>query len=198
MVVHDLSALPGAPLVVAEGSTLPAAALSSGAADPTQALWLLPTRAFQDDQLRRRGFPPGPARAYRPFRDVIEREAGAHGVPVLTVDGSLTLEQTVSAVQERLAGALRAGPLAATRAERRALLREANESIVAQLRAFHARPWASGDAETAEREFLCECGDPACEATVALPAGVVAPGPGVRARPRLSRYAPLRSISSIR
>jgi hypothetical protein len=38
MVIDDLRALPDSPLVVAEGSTLPAAALSSGVAERSQAV----------------------------------------------------------------------------------------------------------------------------------------------------------------
>jgi len=42
MVLDDLRALPDSPLVVAEGSTLPAQAVSSGIADRSRAVWLLP------------------------------------------------------------------------------------------------------------------------------------------------------------
>jgi hypothetical protein len=51
MAIDDLRALPHAPLVVAEGSTLPAHALSSGIAERSRAVWLLPTRAFQQATL---------------------------------------------------------------------------------------------------------------------------------------------------
>jgi hypothetical protein len=63
--------------------------------------------------------------------------------------------------------------------ERRALLREANLAQVAQIRAFFARPWAKGDAEATEREFICECGDTGCEASVALTVGAAAAGPAL-------------------
>jgi hypothetical protein len=43
MVLDDLRALPDSPLVVAEGSTLPAQAVSSGIASRSRAVWLLPT-----------------------------------------------------------------------------------------------------------------------------------------------------------
>ncbi len=184
MVVDDVRALPPSPLVVAEGSTVPAAAVSSGAADPARAVWLIPTPEFQRAQLQERALPAGPSRMFGLLRQVIEQEAREHGAPVLVVDGSLTLAETVAAVEERFAAALGAGPVATTVAERRVLLREANEAIVAQVRGFHSRPWASGDGESAVREFLCECGDPACQATQELPiakaAGrpVLAPGHG--------------------
>jgi hypothetical protein len=47
MVLDDLRAIPDSPLVVAEGSTLPAQAVSSGLADRSRAVWLIPTDDFQ-------------------------------------------------------------------------------------------------------------------------------------------------------
>jgi len=179
MVVDDLGALTESPLVVAEGSTLPVAE-----ADPARALWLVPTRAFQEARLRERGARPPWARLSLLLRDEIEREAREHGVPVVVVDGSRSLDETVAVVEARFASALETGPRAASAAERRALLREANESVEAQVRGYFERPWAAGDPDETVRELLCECGDPACAATVegplrALVAGpVLAPGHG--------------------
>jgi hypothetical protein len=68
-------------------------------------------------------------------------------------------------------------------AERRSLLREANEAIVGQIRAYCARPWADADADRFMRRFVCECGDPGCGAIVEAEVGVatkepvLAPGP---------------------
>jgi hypothetical protein len=87
----------------------------------------------------------------------------------------------VTTVEDLFTEALAAGPRAESVAERQALLREANEAIVAQVRGYYARPWADGDAERIEREFLCECGDPGCEASVEAAVGaatepLLAPG----------------------
>jgi hypothetical protein len=176
MVLDDLRALPDSPLVVAEGSTLPAQAVSGGLADRSRAVWLLPTPDFQRALLAARGTPPGPTALYLLLRDRIAREASEHGAPPLILDGSLELEATVSAVEERFAAPLAQGPRAETRAERRALLREANEAIVAQVRGYYARPWAEGDAESVVREFLCECGSTACHASVHVPVATVLAG----------------------
>jgi DNA polymerase III delta prime subunit len=176
MVLDDLRALPDSPLVVAEGSTLPAQAVSSGIADRSRAVWLLPTDDFQRTLLGARGTPPGPTALYLLLQERIAREASEHGVPTLIVDGSLDLEATVAAVEELFAEALAEGPRAETRAERRALLREANEAIVAQVRGYFARPWAEGDAESVVREFLCECGSTACHASVHVPVAAVMAG----------------------
>jgi hypothetical protein len=77
-------------------------------------------------------------------------------------------EATVAAVEELFAGALAEGPRAETAAERRALLREANEAVVAQCLAYLARPWTSGDAESMVRRFVCECDDVECDVPVEL------------------------------
>ena len=176
MVVDDLDALPSSPLVVAEGSALPASAVSSGVADRARAVWLLPTPAFQRAQLAARSLPRGPTELYLLLGETIGREAREHDVPVLDVDGSRGPDETLAAVEERFAAALAEGPRAESLAGRRALLREANEAVAAQVRGYHARPWAHGDPEQALREFLCECGDAACTASVTLAVGLLAAG----------------------
>jgi hypothetical protein len=177
MLVDDLRALPDSPLVVAEGSTLPAWALTCGIAERSRAVWLLPTRRFQQAALADQGVPPGPAALYRLLGETIEREAREHDAPVLPVDGSRGLQQMVAAVEQRFAEALAEGPRAAMPAERRALLREANQAVAAQVRGYYGRPWATGDAEAVVRAFLCECGDPGCEASVPIPVGSLSSGP---------------------
>jgi hypothetical protein len=176
MVLDDLRALPDSPMLLAEGSTLPAQALSSGIADCSRAVWLLPTPEFQQTLLGARGTPPGPTALYLLLRDTIAREVSEHGAPMLVLDGSLDLDATVAAVEELFAAALAEGPRAETRTERRALLREANEAIVAQVRGYYARPWAEGHAEPVVREFLCECGNTACHASVHVSVAAVVAG----------------------
>lgn len=182
MVIDDLRALPDAPLVVAEGTPLPAHALSSRIARRSRAVWLMPTREFQQAVLAARDMAPGPTALYLLLSDTIEHEARLHGARTLTVDGFGGIERMVAAVEALFAEALAEGPRAGTRAERRALLREANEAIASQVRGFYARPWANGDPEAVVREFICECADPACTAAVLIPVGglsseaVVAPG----------------------
>lgn len=60
--------------------------------------------------------------------------------------------------------------------ERGALIREGNEAIADQVRGYYARRWAEGNADAVVCEFLCECGDPACDASVLLPVGALAAG----------------------
>jgi hypothetical protein len=179
MIVDDLRRLPTSPLIVAEGSTVSPAVVSSGIADRSRAVWLLPTPEFQRARLGERALPPGPRELYLALAATIEREAREHDAPVLSVDESRGVDEMLAAVEDRFAEALAEGPCAETIAERRALLREANEAVVAQLRGYFARPWADGDADAAVREFLCECGDPACDATVEVAVGAASRGPVV-------------------
>jgi hypothetical protein len=109
MVLDDLHALPDSPLLLAEGSTISAHAVSNGLADRSRAVWLIPTPEFQQSLLAARGTPPGPTALYLLLRDMIAREASEHGVPTLILDGSLDLEATVAAVEAR--PARRAGPI---------------------------------------------------------------------------------------
>jgi hypothetical protein len=177
MVIDDLRALPDSPLIVAEGSPLPASAVSSGVADPSRAVWLLPTEEFQDAQLATRHTPDGPARLYRLLRETIAAEAHEHGAPTLVVDGSRDATQMTDLVERVLSGPIAAGPIASTLGARQDLLREANLDVVAQVRGYHARPWAGGDAETVRQVFVCECGDARCELAVELTVGAAAATP---------------------
>jgi hypothetical protein len=176
MVIDDLRALPRSPLVVAEGSSLPASALSAGLAERSRAVWLIPTREFQERALRERSTAPGHAALYRILGERIAEEAREHGAPVLAIDGWGDVAQTVAAVEELFADALAAGSRAEGLAERRALLRGANDAIAAQVRGFYARPWANGTPEAVEQDFVCECGDSSCDASVAIPLSELAAG----------------------
>jgi hypothetical protein len=182
MVIDDLRALPESPLVVAEGSAVPASAVSSGIAERSRAVWLVPSREFQHARLADRGVSPGTMALYLLLGETIQREAMEHGAATLTVDGTLSIAQTVAAVEQAFGAALAEGPRAATPAERRALLREANEAFASQVRGRYARPWANGGAEAVRQEFVCECADPTCDASVFMPVGalssaaVLAPG----------------------
>jgi hypothetical protein len=103
MVIDDLRALPDSPLVVAEGSTLPAHALSSGIAERSRAVWLLPTRAFQRAALTGQGVGPNLTAFYGALGEIIVQEAREHGAATLTVDGSRGIDQMVAAVEELFA-----------------------------------------------------------------------------------------------
>ena len=179
MVVDDLRALPSSPLIVAEGSVLPAWALSSGLAHHGRAVWLLPTPELQDRLLGARGTAGGPATLYRSLRDVVAEEATAHGAPTITVDDACDVGALTSAVEAIFAEALAEGPRARTLGERRALLREANLDVVSQVRAGVARIGVGGDADDVRRTFPCECGRSSCTSEVDRRVGDVAVRPAM-------------------
>jgi len=173
MVVDDVLALPRSPLVVAEGSTLPAGAVQ----DRSRAVWLIPTPEFQQARLEERGLSRGARELFLLLADAIEREAREHDAPICAVDGERGIDATVAAVERHFAAALAEGPVAETLAERRALLREANEAVVAQVRGYYARPWADGVPDEVVRTFLCECGDRRCDLSIEVWAGIAADTP---------------------
>jgi hypothetical protein len=177
MIVDDLRRLPSSPLIVAEGSTVSPAVVSSGVGDPSRAVWLLPTAEFHRAQLDERGLARGPRELYLLLAKTIEESVAEHEAPALAVDASRGIDQMVTAVEKAFAAALAEGPRAETSAERRTLLREGNEAIAAQVRGYYARPWADGDAESILRTFICECGATTCEASVDLAVGELAGGP---------------------
>jgi hypothetical protein len=144
MLVDDVRALPDAPMVVVEGTTVPA--------DRSPALWLSRPSAWPDSPVFRR------------FAEEILERGERHGVPLLLNEGPL--DETIAAVEQHFADALALGPRAQGLEERRALLREANEAIVRQVRGYFARPWAEGDGEAMVRDFICECDDPECRAVL--------------------------------
>lgn len=173
MIIDDLRNLPASPLIVAEGSPISPVLV----ADRSRAIWLLPTPELQRAQLDERKLEPGAAALYERAAVEIDRQAREHDLPVLVVDGSRGLDEMVDAVERHFADALAAGPRAATEDERRSLLREANAAIMSQIRAYHARPWALGDAGVDIRTFACECGGRSCEADVRLAVGALEGGP---------------------
>jgi hypothetical protein len=177
MVIDDLRALPPAPLIIAEGSTLPASVVSSGVADRAQVVWLLPTPAFQDAQLMATGVADGLSRLARLLLRHAEGDARDHGLNVLVVDGSQAIADVVTILEREFRAALAAGPVATGLEERRQLLREMNEDVVNQIRGYHRRPWAVGQPELVEALFVCECGRPTCEVEIPATVGQVAGEP---------------------
>ena len=169
MIVDDVRRLPSSPLVVAEGTPITPALASSGDLDRERAVWLQPTPALQRARLEERELPEAARHLYTLIAAELDRSVRDHGVPVVVDDGAGTVDELVAAVERQFADALAAGPHADGLDERRALLREANEAVVAQVLAYYGRPWARGDAGSDVRPFLCECADRECDAVVRLP-----------------------------
>lgn len=164
MILDDLRALPAAPLTIAEGTPITPEVAGAG----SRAVWLLPSAEVQAARLAHRGLSPAVAELYRLLLSELERQVEEHGAQRLRIDGRSTVQDTVAGVERLFGPHLRAGPAATTAAERRGLLRYANRAIVAQHRAYAARPWASPAALATVRAFACECGGEGCEASVEL------------------------------
>lgn len=177
MVVDDLASLPTSPLVVAEGTVLPAWAVTAGSAQRSRAIWLIPTQAFHDQQLAARGMAGEPLLLYQSLRGVIQQEAREHGVATLALDGSQDAATVYQAVEQLFEPELTSGPTATRALERGVLLREANLAIVGQVRGFYARPWAEGDPDIVVRSFSCECGSVSCAASLVCSVGEAANAP---------------------
>jgi len=165
MVLADIADLPDSPLVLAEGSVIRPAELRAGAS----AIWLVNPADEQARRLRERDGDSN--RLYELLHREIGAEVAAAGARVVE---ARDIETTVAAVDRAFAPLLARGPVAASVAERRALVREANLAIVDQVRGYYARPWASGDPEAVVRSFVCECADRACVALVDVPVGMAA------------------------
>ncbi|WP_158891352.1 hypothetical protein [Amycolatopsis anabasis] len=179
MIVDDLRVLPPSPLTVAEGTPVTPPVAGTG----DRAVWLLPSAEVQRDRLAERNLSPRVLELYTALVREIGEQVTEYGGRKLIVDGHRGVEETVAAVEDHFAAALAEGPVATSAAERSRLLRYANQAIVAQHRAYFARPWASGDPREAVRAFACECGRAGCEEQLEyvvadFPAqpGILAPG----------------------
>jgi hypothetical protein len=156
MVLEDVEALPPQPLVIAEGTTLPARSVGENA------LWLLPHDRATD-------------RLARALTAVILEEAAANDLPTLVA--SRSVDETVANVEAHFTNRLASASLAHARDDRAALLHEYNQSIVEQVRGYYANAWASGDPEGVTQRFVCECARRDCIEEVVVALGVASLGP---------------------
>lgn len=179
MVLDDLAGLDGGPLVVAEGPSLLPELVAPVAASPGHTLFLLPTGEFTGRNLAKR-FDPREAdpdaavrRAKRLERDrlltgAVRAAATGHGLPVLDVDGSLSLEQTAARLGEHFAGALAAGRGARDGAERARLRRAENTETYTGVSMYLESLGPAAPKDPPVVTFACECENLGCDAEVAL------------------------------
>jgi hypothetical protein len=119
MIVEDLAGLPEEPGILVEGTPLLPWLVAPHLASPGHAVWLVPSPEFAGARLRERpplgGFVASsdPERASeqriareRAFTDAVAKSVRELGLPLVSVDGSQSLEATVAAVEEKLAPAL--------------------------------------------------------------------------------------------
>jgi hypothetical protein len=113
LIVEDLLSLPASPSVLAEGFTLLPDLVAPLLTEPDQAVWLLPTPAFRRAAFDSRGSTwdiprksTDPERALanllardRLFTDRIGREVIALGLPFVSVDLGMTIDELVDRVR---------------------------------------------------------------------------------------------------
>lgn len=167
LVIEDLCALPGSPIIVVDGAPPTAAVAVAG-----PVVWLLPSRAVQRARLEQR-HPDGVPPRYLQQWDRVAEYAAASGDPIVTVD-NLSVGETVAQVEQVFARRLAQGPVATTVARRRELLRYTNRTIISQCRGWLAHQRAR-DVWPAAQTFDCECARPACTALVELPVETAEP-----------------------
>jgi hypothetical protein len=115
MVIEDLLAMPRDRAIVADGFGFLPELVAPVIASTHQAIWLLPTAAFRDFALTRRGWTtiegtsdPGRARANRLARDDLltehlRQKAATLGLATIDVDGSRALAEVIDEVERHFA-----------------------------------------------------------------------------------------------
>ena len=112
LIVEDLLALPADQGVIVEGHRLLPRLVKTLLADRGQAAWLIPTPAFRLAAFKSRGTlmsiagkTSDPDRALdnllrrdEMFTDIVERDAKEQGLPVINVDGAMTVDELTSRV----------------------------------------------------------------------------------------------------
>jgi hypothetical protein len=175
MVRADLQALGSGPTVVIEGPQLFPDLVSPGLESPEHGIWLIPSAEFgrQGVAGRLERYPAaGAQRRYQ--RDLLltainQRQAAAHGLRTLVIDGSLSADQVAAVVTrqlERLPGGLRR---AADGRERQQVRRAENAVVVRQLLGWWADLGPERMPEAPVFPFCCECESPGCDREVRLP-----------------------------
>jgi hypothetical protein len=117
MIVEDLLALPADTPIIAEGAALLPALVHDVLADPRQAIWVVPTAAFQRERYPQRGAwvqeivsqCADPEQALRNWmdRDVtfaswVSQEAKRQHLSLLVVDGERTIDENAVVVEAHL------------------------------------------------------------------------------------------------
>jgi len=177
LILDDLDAMRGGPLVLAEGPLLFPALVGPHIASSADGVWLVPTEEFQEWCLRKRGgmdsSTSNPERALRNRlgRDAIlnrlnRRQAAELGFTVIEVDGSRTLPEMEEVVAAHFAERIAAGPRARDGVERRRIRRAENAAVHSNIAAFVE---AEKITEPRPFPFVCECTTLGCDKRVPTP-----------------------------
>lgn len=174
LMLEDIERLPLSPLTIAEGTPLFPWLVADRIASRDHAVWLVPTDDFQRARLAerpqasfQRTSNPTQALENRIRRelavgDLIERDARARSFHVIRVDGSKSICEVASHVEDVFSNAIKAGPQATTFEARHELRRQHNLQIYSQVSTYFARVPGAGDPDESPVPFGCECGTSGC------------------------------------
>lgn len=170
MVIEDLRAEPPTVAIIVEGTPLRPSAIEPVIASTKHALFLVPTPAAEERNLRRRGghghmltSHPAQAETNRIAREVlvaerIAEEANERAMRMIRPDEQTSLSEVKAAVENHFAPLLGALPLARSDRERGVLRRAENLALVEHLKDFLMERPDLGTPETLRGTFVCECG----------------------------------------
>lgn len=162
MIMEDIQSLSLGTAVVVEGAQV--TPRMAGVAE--NAVWLMPSREEQLARLQRR-HPDGVHKDYVWGWELVRSQLEGTGANVVVVDGQ-TVEQTITAVEQRFSPILGSSPAARTTDERQSLIRTSNRQLAQQaterLRLGHDKE----NRRHAVRLYDCECAHPNCNDLVEL------------------------------
>jgi hypothetical protein len=175
MACADLRALDPGPTVVVEGPQLFPNLVGPLMRTPLHGLWLLPTAEFgYRGVVERGGGRPEATGRRRLERDVLltqmhRQQATELGLPVLDVNGSLSLAEMADLVADRVTSVPGGITPAADDRERQRIRQEENAMHVQQLLGWWAYVGQSRMPQPPAFSFSCECGQPGCMHLIRLP-----------------------------
>ncbi len=174
MACADLRALGPGPTVIVEGPQLFPNLVGPLMRTPRHGLWLLPAAEFgYRGVVGRGGGRPEATGQRRLERDELltqmhRRQACELGLPVLEVDGSLTLAEMADLVADRITSVPGGITPAADEWERRRIRQEENAMHVQQLLGWWAYMGRARMPQAPAFSFSCECGQPGCTQLIRL------------------------------
>jgi hypothetical protein len=169
LVLSDVASLPSRPPVVVEGPQV----LPDLVPDDDAAVFLVATAQFQRSVLERRPLPStgDPRRALdnrmekdRLFAERIVQLARRRGFPVVTIDGSRSLDQVVAALEQALPGL---GAPGGNPGDVSAARRWENDIVANNIRSWLATAHVPPNLPESY-PFACECGSPGCVTLISL------------------------------
>jgi hypothetical protein len=175
MACADLRALGPGPTVIVEGPQLFPSLVAGLMRSPRHGLWLLPTAEFGYRGVVERGAGRPEATGQRRLeRDALltqmhRAQATDLGLPVLDVDGSLSLAQMVDLVANRVTSVPGGITRAADDGERQRIRQAENAMHVRQLLGWWADMGPARMPPPPAFPFSCECGHPGCTRLIPLP-----------------------------